>query len=199
LVVWLLPESEQASEVSVPTRSAEVVIADAAEDVADESTATVAEPAGPAPSANVAAETSPRVERTVAAAPVAAPQPEADSEPDIEDVPASAVTVAPAIDSPSTEQPALNTPVGVRRITPTGSDRLLFQFTDDCWVEIKSATGASLYSDLSRAGRTLELVGIAPFRILLGYAPGVTMSFNDEAVALAPHTRNNVATLVLGQ
>jgi cytoskeleton protein RodZ len=87
----------------------------------------------------------------------------------------------------------------LRRITPTGGDRLEFRFTEDCWVEIKSATGASLYSDLSRSGGSLELVGQAPFRILLGYAPGVSMSFNAEAVALAPHTRNNVANLVLGQ
>jgi len=42
-------------------------------------------------------------------------------------------------------------------------------------------------------------VGQAPFRVLLGYAPGVQMSFNGETVVLAPHTRNNVATLVLGQ
>ncbi|MDH3642820.1 MAG: DUF4115 domain-containing protein, partial [Gammaproteobacteria bacterium] len=128
----------------------------------------------------------------------------AEPAPDIEDVAASTETPAraidpPAADSPAIEQPVLQAAVGVRRITPTGSDRLLFQFTDDCWVEIKSATGASLYSDLSRGGRTLELEGLAPFRILLGYAPGVTMSFNDEAVALAPHTRNNVANLVLGQ
>jgi cytoskeleton protein RodZ len=115
---------------------------------------------------------------------------------------------APAADSPAAGQIAggqpqsdlaASTSAGVRRITPTGSDELWFQFSDDCWVEIKSATGASLYSNLGRAGRTLELIGEAPFRILLGYAPGVAMSFNDEEVALAPHTRNNVANLVLGQ
>jgi cytoskeleton protein RodZ len=113
-----------------------------------------------------------------------------------------------AANAPATEQlapglpqsgPLAPTPAGLSRITPTGSDQLWFQFSEDCWVEIKSTTGASLYSDLSRAGRTLELIGEAPFRILLGYAPGVEMSFNDEVVALAPHTRNNVANLVLGQ
>ena len=90
-------------------------------------------------------------------------------------------------------------PPSSQRITPTGGDRLEFRFSEDCWVEIKSATGASLFSDLGRSGGSLELVGQAPFRILLGYAPGASMSFNAEAVALAPHTRNNVANLVLGQ
>jgi cytoskeleton protein RodZ len=88
---------------------------------------------------------------------------------------------------------------GVRRISASGNDRLTFSFTQDCWVEIKDAQGGSLYSNLSKSGDTLELVGQAPFHILLGNAPAVTLAFNDERVALSPHTRNNVGTLVLGQ
>jgi cytoskeleton protein RodZ len=88
---------------------------------------------------------------------------------------------------------------GARRITDGGDDRLAFSFSDDCWVEVKSTSGASLYSDLNRAGTELALVGQGPFRILLGYAPGATLVFNGEPVSLAPYTRNNVATLVLGQ
>ncbi len=86
-----------------------------------------------------------------------------------------------------------------RRITAFGDEVLEFWFTEECWVEVKSNTGRNLYSDLSRAGQTLRLTGEGPFRILLGYAPGVRLAYNDESVALGPHTRNNVATLVLGQ
>jgi cytoskeleton protein RodZ len=88
---------------------------------------------------------------------------------------------------------------GAHRITSDGNDRLKFAFTDDCWVEIKNAQGVSLYSDLSKSGDALELIGRPPFHILLGNAPAVTLAFNDERVALSPHTRNNVGTLVLGQ
>jgi cytoskeleton protein RodZ len=88
---------------------------------------------------------------------------------------------------------------GALRITRTGDDQLSFRFNEDCWLEVRSATGASLYSDLNRSGSQLELVGEGPFRILLGYAPGARLTFNGEPVPLAPHTRNNVATLVLGQ
>lgn len=87
----------------------------------------------------------------------------------------------------------------VRRITERGDDRLEFSFTEDCWVEVRSATGARLYSELSRGGSELVLVGEGPFRILLGYAPGAELAFNGETLPLAPHTRDNVATLVLGQ
>ncbi len=96
-------------------------------------------------------------------------------------------------------QPAAHDDKGARRITSTGNDRLKFSFTDDCWVEIKDAQGSSVYSDLSKAGDTLELIGHPPFHILLGNAPAATLAFNDERVALSPHTRNNVGTLVLGQ
>ena len=76
---------------------------------------------------------------------------------------------------------------------------LVFQFTQDCWVEVTDATGASLHGDLERAGDHLEVRGEAPFTITLGYAPGVQLEYNGESVMLAQHTNDNdVAGLVLG-
>jgi len=86
-----------------------------------------------------------------------------------------------------------------KRISPIGEDRLEFSFREDCWVEVKDSTGKNLYSDLNRAHTTLKLIGQAPFRVILGYAPGVEMSFNGTTVALSAHTRNNVASIMLGQ
>jgi cytoskeleton protein RodZ len=91
------------------------------------------------------------------------------------------------------------TPPGVRRLTPTGDDRLSIEFTEECWVEIKDPVGNLLYGNLGRPGAQLEFVGTPPFRVLLGYAPGALLKYNAEPVALGPHTRNNVASLVLGQ
>lgn len=87
----------------------------------------------------------------------------------------------------------------VRRITAAGDDRLKFRFSADCWVQVRDSAGTDLYSDLGRAGGDLELLGQGPFRIRLGYGPGVSLEFNGEVVPLGPHTRNNMATLVLGQ
>ena len=50
-----------------------------------------------------------------------------------------------------------------------------------------------------RRRQTLRLVGAGPFQIRLGYAPAVTLAYNGEPVPLAPHTRNTVALLVVGQ
>ena len=78
------------------------------------------------------------------------------------------------------------------------SDTLLFSFGEDCWVEVQDGNGELIYGDLSRAGSTLEVSGIPPLRVLLGYAHGVSLMHNGSRVALAPHTRNNVASFVLG-
>lgn len=97
-------------------------------------------------------------------------------------------------------KPQAPLPAAARPESPVWEeDRLAFTFTDDCWVEVRGADGRNLFSDLGRGGSRLVLVGEGPFHILLGYAPGVELAYNGEPLPLAPHTRNNVATLVLGQ
>lgn len=122
-------------------------------------------------------------------APALASPPEVQRDADVvEELPDSSLA-GEGVDAPQAEavEPALD------------DDRLSLLFSEDCWVEVRDATGRNIHSDLGRSGDQLELAGRAPFRVLLGYAPGVELSFNDEPVALAPHTRNNVASLVLGQ
>lgn len=132
--------------------------------------------------------------------------PKAQARPTTESPPAAETAGAPAIIASATASAAASAAAapshddqGAHRITSDGNDRLKFAFTDDCWVEIKDAQGSSIYSALSRPGDALELIGRPPFHILLGNAPAVTLAFNGERVALSPHTRNNVGTLVLGQ
>jgi cytoskeleton protein RodZ len=111
-----------------------------------------------------------------------------------EDVPTSAASVAQA----GAEPAEVDLP-GLRRLMPDGDDRLSLKFTEECWVEIKNPQGRVLYGGLGTPGQTLDFVGRGPFHILLGYAPGASLRFNFETVALAPHTRQDVASLVLGQ
>ena len=86
-----------------------------------------------------------------------------------------------------------------RRLTATGENRLSLSITEDCWIEVKDIEGNLLYGDLGRAGQFKRFVGEGPFRVVLGYAPGVAMRYNDEPIVLGPHTRSNVASLVIGQ
>jgi cytoskeleton protein RodZ len=104
-------------------------------------------------------------------------------------------TMAPSEDA---MYPAAGTiDVPVRRLTPDGDDYLVFRFADDCWVDIRTQDGRTLYGNLSRAGDELVLAGAGPFRVLLGNAPGVEVTFNGEPVRIRP-TRNNVASFTVG-
>ena len=85
------------------------------------------------------------------------------------------------------------------RVTAGGEDRIVARFSADSWVEVRDGTGRNIYADLNRAGQQLDLSGRGPFRVLFGYAPGVEVSYNGEPVALTPHIRNDVASLVIGR
>ena len=80
-----------------------------------------------------------------------------------------------------------------------GADLLELAFVGDCWVEVFDREGRIVHMDMSLAGDSLRLQGEAPFSIRLGNAPATTLAFNGEPVELAPHTRANVANLVLGE
>lgn len=90
-------------------------------------------------------------------------------------------------------------PSGANALEPlvAGADLLEFAFVGDCWVEVFDREGRIVHMDMSLAGDALRLQGEAPFSIRLGNAPATTLAFNGEPVELAPHTRANVANLVL--
>ena len=92
-------------------------------------------------------------------------------------------------------EPAFSLP----RLTLEGNDRIVLSFTEDCWFEIKNVDGEILHADLGRPEQLREYFGQGPFALNLGFAQGATVEFNGSDVALGPHTRNNLAKLVLGQ
>jgi cytoskeleton protein RodZ len=74
---------------------------------------------------------------------------------------------------------------------------LSFTFSADCWVEVRDGDNQKIFASMQRAQERLELQGKPPFRITLGYAPGVALSYNSQPVTI--DSRNsNVAKLVLG-
>lgn len=116
------------------------------------------------------------------------------------------VAEVPVAEAPVTEDPVAADVVIERsadgsgtRVLAGGESRLRLAFSDECWVEIRDRTDRVVHRDLHREGQVLALLGPAPFRVRLGYAPAVDLSYNDSRVPLAPHTRNDVASLVIGR
>lgn len=53
--------------------------------------------------------------------------------------------------------------------------------------------------DIAKAGQTKTVEGEAPFKVLLGNAPGVTLEYNGEVYDHAKYNRKGVARFTLGE
>ena len=81
-----------------------------------------------------------------------------------------------------------------------GADAVQITTEESCWVEVADAQGNLLYGDLNQAGDELEVIGTAPFQILLGKASASSLRFNGQLIDLEPHTtREYTARLTLGE
>lgn len=60
--------------------------------------------------------------------------------------------------------------------------RLMLQFSDDCWVEVKDAQGKMLANGLMKANTTHAISGPAPFVVTLGNAPAARIALDDRLV-----------------
>lgn len=167
-------EAQDAGELSLPEVSAELAAQPetAAPDAAGATAAEVVVPVAPLP-----AMPEPEVAAVSAAAP-SAPT-----------IPAPAPVVVPAT------EPAPAAPVAAA----AGEGVVRLQFTANCWTQLTDADGKVLLSALKRTGESLELRGRAPLELRLGYARGAQVSYNGQAVDVAPFTHGETARLKLGQ
>ncbi len=75
----------------------------------------------------------------------------------------------------------------------SGPDTVLLTISQDSWIEIYDANDQRLFMDLGREGEQFQIDGTAPFNLILGYSPGVSIKFNDEAFDPEPYSNNGVA------
>lgn len=127
------------------------------------------------------------------AAAVAAPeqQPQIPAAEANEPVVAEAVAVVPAA---VTVAPAASAPVQAA----AGEAVVSLNYIADCWTQLTDANGKVLFSALKRKGESLELAGKAPLELRLGFARGVQVSLNGQAVDVAPFISGETARLKLG-
>ena len=78
-----------------------------------------------------------------------------------------------------------------------GTDTLFMFFNGECWVSVKDAHDFEIYAALKKAGDSLELSGVAPFRVLLGDAAVVNLNFNGKTIKLERFTRKDSGTAVV--
>ncbi|MFQ3186857.1 MAG: cytoskeleton protein RodZ [Marinomonas primoryensis] len=81
---------------------------------------------------------------------------------------------------------------------PPYSNDVEMIFDEDCWTEVRDATGKILFSGVKSAGSKLALTGNAPYRVVLGYAKGVSsLKYKGEVFDFSSFTRKNLARFEL--
>lgn len=75
---------------------------------------------------------------------------------------------------------------------------LQIKVTQQSWIEILDAKGDILLADLKTSGYKGEVKGMAPFDVILGYAPGVELTLNGKRVEMPAIGNDNTAKLKIG-
>ncbi|HEY0634408.1 MAG TPA: RodZ domain-containing protein [Gammaproteobacteria bacterium] len=132
----------------------------------------------PAPSVSAQPAPPPSESSTITTAPVVAPPP-------------------PAVES-SKPQPQL--PVVTNEPLPAATPQatLVLEYQAASWTQVEDANGRVLAYEVVRPGRKLELRGVAPFKVFLGYAPGVLVYYNGKLFPHADYQRGDLARFRVG-
>ncbi len=78
------------------------------------------------------------------------------------------------------------------------TDRLSLRFSADCWIEIKDRDNKLIVATLKHADEKLQVEGRGPFKVLLGYAPGVSMAYNGAPVKVDVSEGTRSTRLIVG-
>jgi cytoskeleton protein RodZ len=70
-------------------------------------------------------------------------------------------------------------------------------FIDECWIQVKDATGKTLSIGLKKPGQVVSVDGQSPFNVILGAPESVSMTFASEPVDLSRYTSGKVARFTL--
>jgi len=74
---------------------------------------------------------------------------------------------------------------------------MVFTFDDDCWVNIKDASGEAIAYGVKQKGRVMEVQGVPPVEVTLGAPDNVRISVNDESVDISSYQNGKTARFVL--
>jgi cytoskeleton protein RodZ len=121
---------------------------------------------------------------------------------------AAASPAAPTVSAPVEMEPAqLASLPAARESAPAkpspsaplaeGNRRIVLKFEGQSWVEIRGSDGKALMSQLNPAGSEQAVEGRPPFKLIIGNAQQVRLSYEDRQIDLTPHVKVEVARFTL--
>lgn len=116
---------------------------------------------------------------------------------------AAAAAAPPALPVAGAAAPGTTEPEDEAREEPPPAsdgpmDELVLRFNGESWVEVADVTGRRMAYRMANFPDVLRLRGLAPFDILLGNAPNVSIEYNGKPYENVPIGRTNVASFRLG-
>lgn len=106
--------------------------------------------------------------------------------------PAPAVAQQPSVSAPAPAPSSAPVPAPV-----VGAPQLRFLFDKDSWIEVRDRENKIVFSQRMGTGAEQIVSGQGPLSLTIGYAPGVRLFWRGQPVDLVPHTKGDVARLVL--
>ena len=96
------------------------------------------------------------------------------------------------------DQPAVAPVVATEKSAPVASTAALsFEIVRESWIEVRDRDDKVIFSQRLLAGSQKSVNGNGPLTLVIGYAPGVKLQWRGQPVDLEPHSRGDVARLVL--
>ena len=111
------------------------------------------------------------------------------------ELPQAAEPASPA--SVNQPAPAIAVTQEAEAVHRPGEKQVRLEFEEESWVEIRDRNERVIFSRLNPPGTEQRIDGMPPFSVVVGNAQGVRLTYDGKPVDLAPHTRIDVARLVL--
>lgn len=131
--------------------------------------------------------------------PGSTPESESDSAAVATDTTQSASPAENTAATQASPETATDTAAATADEQPGADSGLRLELTEESWIEVYAADGERLYIGLGKPGDTIGVDGQAPLRVLLGYAPGVEVSYDGETVDTIESSNAGVAEFTVGQ
>lgn len=117
-------------------------------------------------------------------------------------VPETAAESLPAAAPPPAATPAVSavpveTTPGAAALAAKHAATLRFVVSKEAWIEVRDSEQKVVFSQRLAPGSEQQVQGQGPLSVTVGYAPGVQLFLRGQQVDLAPHSRGDVARLVL--
>lgn len=103
----------------------------------------------------------------------------------------------PQVQAPVEMAPAPLAAPAAQAAPAAAGAQLRFVFAGESWVEVRDRDNKVVFSQRSPAGSEQAVSGQGPLSLVIGNAAGVRLFWRGQAVDLAPHTKGEVARLVL--